>query len=842
VRPRANPLRVQASVLIGLAIASAPETTPAWGAAPSAGGGQIVLTEALVIEPVGRARRSAVHTDAIEARIVDGIWSAPKAGDVLDLPDGTERTWTEAAAGDDGWLSHDALRGGYALFTVKSEHDRVMILHARGHSLAYVNGVPRAGDPYGFGFVRLPVRLRAGTNELLFRVRRGRLWARLSEPRASVMIARGDRTLPDLIVGEDWAVLGGLVIINATGDRQDDLVLTSGGAGLPTREAALPSIPPMTVRKVPFWCGGAVDPERQACDVRLRLSKLDDGRPRVIDEATARLRVRQPADRHKRTFRSEIDGSVQYYAVTPMRREPGSGDPPALFLTLHGAGVEGSRQAQVYRPKDWGHVVAPTNRRRYGFDWEDWGRLDAIEVLDIVQRRYGIDPQRVYLTGHSMGGHGVWQVGATFPDRFAAIGPSAGWVSFFSYTGAARYENPDPVEAILTRATSPSDTVLLARNYLQHGVYILHGAEDDNVPVKEGRFMNETLGAFHPDLVYHEQPGAGHWWGDQCCDWPAMFEFFKARRGPAASEVDHVEFITASPGVSAWSHWAGIEAQIEQLTPSSVVVDLDRPRRRFEARTANVAVLSLKLDHLAPDEPIQVVIDEQEISSLDWPGEKRQIWLTQSDDRWTASAEPPPRHHKGPHRYGLFKDAFRHRVQLVYGTHGTVEENAWSFNKARYDAETFWYRGNGSMDVIADRDFDAGSQPHRNVVLYGNADTNSAWRELLAESPVQARRGAVQIGQRHVAGDDLACLFIRPRPNSDTACVGAICGTGLPGMRLTDRLPYFVSGVAYPDCTVIGPEMLSKGSAGVRIAGFFGLDWSVGNGDLAWRQQSPAAD
>ena len=784
---------------------------------------------------MGRFRRSAVHTDAVEARIVAGIWTTPGAGDTVVLPDGTERTWTEATAGDDGWLTHEAFRGGYASWTVRFESDRVMILHARGHSMVYVNGEPRAGDPYNYGTMRLPVEVRAGTNELLFRVGRGRLWARLTEPRGPVTLGGFDHTLPHLIAGEDWGVLGATVVVNATKHRVEGLTLTSSGDGLPTREARVPAIGPMTARKVPFWCGGAVDPDTRACDVRLRLSRLEDGRERIIDESTVRLRVRRPDERHQRTFRSDIDGSVQYYAVTPMRPEPDADDDAALFLTLHGAGVQGLRQAGVYAPKAWGHVVAPTNRRPFGFDWEDWGRLDALEVLEIVQRLYDIDPRRVYLTGHSMGGHGVWQVGAHFPDRFAAIGPSAGWVSFFSYTGARRFEEAGAVEAILMRAANPSDTTLLARNYLHHGVYILHGEKDDNVPADQARFMNETLGSFHPDFVYHEQPGAGHWWGDRCCDWPPMFEFFRARRRPLAQDIDHIEFVTVNPGISAWSHWAGIEAQVEHLAPSSVVVDLDRQRRRFEAVTGNAAVVSLKLDHLAPDEPVHVSIDGQELSSIDWPAKTKQIWLTRQAGAWTVSAEAPPRDGKGPHRYGPFKDAFRHRMLFVYGTRGTDRENAWAFTKARYDAETFWYRGNGSVDVIADRDFDPASEPDRNVILYGNADTSSAWARLLGDSPVQVRRGLVQVGDREVAGGGLACLFIRPRPGSDMACVGVVSGSGPGGMRLTDRLPYFVSGVAYPDCTVIGPEMLTDGAAGVRVAGFFGLDWSVESGDFAWR-------
>jgi hypothetical protein len=38
-------------------------------------------------------------------------------------------------------------------------------------------------------------------------------------------------------------------------------------------------------------------------------------------------------------------------------------------------------------------------------------------------------------------------------------------------------------------------------------------------------------------------------------------------------------------------------------------------------------------------------------------------------------------------------------------------------------------------------------------------------------------------------------------------------GSGLLGLRLTERLPYFLSGVGYPDCLVLGPEALLQGAS-----------------------------
>ena len=120
------------------------------------------------------------------------------------------------------------------------------------------------------------------------------------------------------------------------------------------------------------------------------------------------------------------------------------------------------------------------------------------------------------------------------------------------------------------------------------------------------------------------------------------------------------------------------------------------------------------------------------------------------------------------------------------------------------------------------------------MVLYGNADTNSAWVPLLGESPVQVKSGIAKLGDREVKGDDLGCFFIRPRPGSDVAAVGAITGTSAKGMRLTDRLPYFVSGIAYPDCVLMGGDAWNKGLSGVKAAGFFGNDWTIEHGEFAW--------
>lgn len=796
------------------------------------GKNDLLLSDCLVLRPLGRSGRSAVRTDALEAEIVAGRWKAPAAGDKV-----AARAWEATKAGKDGALSHAALAGGYAYWKVPADADRVMLLEASGHTMVYVNGEPRTGDPYSNGIVRLPVQLHQGDNDLLFHCGRGRLQARLVDPPAPAFIDTRDATLPDVAGDKEGELLAALVLVNATDRPWPPLALRASCADGGPVETRVPPLLPLGTRKVGFSIrcrppAGAAE----KLPVRLELLARGDGE-RVLATAALDLGVRRPGQSYKATFRSDLDGSVQYYAVQPQKLDGKHDGPPALFLTLHGAGVEAIGQANAYSPHASGPVVAPTNRRPYGFDWEDWGRLDALEVLEIARRELKTDPRRTYLTGHSMGGHGTWHLGATFPDRWAAIAPSAGWVSFATYGGGRPPENPSPVQALLARAASAGDTPALAKNYAGHGVYVLHGDQDDNVPVGEARAMRRLLGEFHPDFAYYERPGAGHWWGNACVDWPPLFEFLERHALPQPEEVRRVQFTTASPGVSAWCHWAGVEAQVRACRPSSVSLGFDPAKRHFGGTTENVARLALDLAHLQPGRPVSAELDGQKLDDLAWPEGRPRLWFRREGGKWSATGEPAAAL-KGPHRCGPFKDAFRNRMAFVYGTRGTAEENARQLAKARFDAETFWYRGNGSVDVLADTAFDAAKDRDRNVILYGHAESNAAWKPLLGDGPVQVHRGFVRVGGREEKGEDLACLFVRPRPGSDRASVGVVGGTGAGGLRLTERLAYFVSGSGFPDCLVIGPEMLTQGAEGVRAAGFFGNDWGVESGEFVW-QSSP---
>jgi predicted peptidase len=58
---------------------------------------------------------------------------------------------------------------------------------------------------------------------------------------------------------------------------------------------------------------------------------------------------------------------------------------------------------------------------------------DVMNTIDLVRKEYKIDPDRIYLMGHSMGGFGTWWLGQKYVDMWAAIAPMSGVLPDIDY-------------------------------------------------------------------------------------------------------------------------------------------------------------------------------------------------------------------------------------------------------------------------------------------------------------------------------------------------------------------------------------------------------------------------
>ncbi|MCL6456544.1 MAG: prolyl oligopeptidase family serine peptidase [Gorillibacterium sp.] len=105
----------------------------------------------------------------------------------------------------------------------------------------------------------------------------------------------------------------------------------------------------------------------------------------------------------------------------------------------------------------------------------------VMEVLRNVQQEYRVDPQRIYLTGLSMGGFGAWEIAMEHPKIFAALMPICG--------GGMSWR---------------SDQLL------HMPIWTFHGAKDEVVPIIYTEEMVRALKALGNPIRYTVYPDAGH--------------------------------------------------------------------------------------------------------------------------------------------------------------------------------------------------------------------------------------------------------------------------------------------------------------------------------------------
>lgn len=139
-----------------------------------------------------------------------------------------------------------------------------------------------------------------------------------------------------------------------------------------------------------------------------------------------------------------VDYSSIAYIQAPLGYDPAK--PLPLIVVGHGGNSSMSaayaRQTalsyiKAYAPlgKAMGAIlVAPATER----GWSPIGDSLILSSISRVQRDYNVDPDRVYVTGQSMGGHLAWRTALTYGDHYAAFSPMSGGYTEWAANGTLR--------------------------------------------------------------------------------------------------------------------------------------------------------------------------------------------------------------------------------------------------------------------------------------------------------------------------------------------------------------------------------------------------------------------
>ena len=205
-----------------------------------------------------------------------------------------------------------------------------------------------------------------------------------------------------------------------------------------------------------------------------------------------KLALRQTVQSLPEHLASKTDNlNNEFWLYLPKRYAQANGDRKLpLIIFLHGSSKRGR---DIERVKDNGlppildqkddfDFVVASPQSLANYDWQTcWRPDDVLLLLEHLLTQYHIDPERVYLTGLSMGGYGTWAAITEHADRFAAAVPICG-----------------------------GGIPATARNIGKLPVWAFHGEADYVVPIRRSQEMVAAVNAAGGNAKLTSYPGVGH--------------------------------------------------------------------------------------------------------------------------------------------------------------------------------------------------------------------------------------------------------------------------------------------------------------------------------------------
>jgi len=522
----------------------------------------------------------------------------------------------------------------------------------------------------------------------------------------------------------------------------------------------------------------------------------------------------------ERAYLAGSDMSPQPYALYVPESYDGE-EPYGLFVFLHGYTPDLNKVNWLdlmYSPanetlaQQTGCIVLlPFGRGNT--DFQGAGEDDVLRAIREVQEHYNIDEDRVFLSGISMGGMGVWTIGAHNPHLFAALIPIASRGDFYMWKGIRRGSLPD-WKAKLVDAEFGAE---LVPNYGNLPCVIVHGTGDWVMPIEQSERMHALLGAAGVESTFVRVAEATHYTWDKLLLAPEVLDCLKHTRRRA--EPRKVEFRTYSLK-HARAYWAEVTGIEDWDEPAEVTCELTEAGDALSVHTRNVSALRLRPP--AGETPLRIT----------WNGAAAEP--VRADDgalvlHAGAQAEAPLEKRRG--LCGPIREAYAAPFLIVLG--GPSQDDAF---RAAMQAAVDWVTYAQGMPSIVECAAVSENLIERcNLILFGTPEDNELIARIAPDLPIELGDGHYRIGERTYDAASYGLSMVYPNPLAPDRYVvvnsGPVWGADLPVNHKYDMLPDFI---------VFTQAVAQDGTLSNEAvcAGFFDQRWQLSEAST-WHAPTP---
>ena len=530
-----------------------------------------------------------------------------------------------------------------------------------------------------------------------------------------------------------------------------------------------------------------------------------------------------------RGYRSAIDDSVIPYGVDiPQNFNPNRRGQLRLDIWLHGRNnilsevrflTERLKRPSQFRPPNT-IVLHPYGRFCNAYKFA--GEVDVFESFEHLKTQYPIDHLRISMRGFSMGGAGVWHLGAHYAGQWAAVSPGAGFVD------TAIYQN------IFTKEPKPTwweqklwklyDCPPIAANFANTTTIAYSGEID-----KQKQAADLMASAFRKegmDMIHIIGLKTGHKYEPKAKIEVAKQVDVAAAKGqePFAKTVqlttyslrnNHMKWLSV---YGLQEHWKEARVKAEYLGD-----------QKYRVTTKNVTALILGRPESTTQENsmCRVELDGQRISLE----AKRYAPLKfrRTGNRWEAALDLAQNSlAKTPGLQGPIDDAFLDRFIMVRPTGKPMNAAIGKWvQKEMEHAITEWHRQfRGNAILMDDEEVQHPDAMKANLILWGDPHSNSYIAKIADKLPVQWNEKGIRLKDKSWPSDKFVPVLVCPNPFNLKKYI--VLNSGFTFSEF-GHMSNSMQNAKLPDYAVLDMSVpiTERFPKGVAHAGFFGERWEL---------------